>query len=84
MTYYNQLRDFVMEDRECAMDLVRHNGVEWVSKKDLSINHILAILQKNNRLYSHIFWDILWNINFLTPLSEQEEVCEQILNFLKG
>ncbi len=71
-------------DEECKKDLVRYNGVEWVVRKDLTINHILAILQKNNRLYSHIFWDILWHIDFLKSLQVQEEACKQILIFLKG
>ena len=91
MTYYNQLRDFVIEnDEECKKDLDF-----WYKSENnpLTINHILAYCKNQEvccEFYSSaitIFWEKNYKrikIDFLKPLSEQEEACEQILNFLKG
>lgn len=82
--YYEKLRELICKEEEVKKDLLHEFPLYLVHEEfPLELRHIFWYMKSKWVKFDDNWWlQVLSRINYELPLSEQEEACEAIYNYL--
>lgn len=85
MNNYKKLRELICDEEEIRNDLYVWYNIHWCGEEFeyVELRHILWYMKSKWVKFDDNWWlPVLSRINYELPLSEQEEACERVYNYL--